>query len=223
MCIRDRTHPGGYLTQEDELGAAYAFDGPALELGALVLDGVANPEARKATVGTFPKSNVYADLGELLTTLGIGEAVVTILSENGAPTPVAWTRLRPPSSLMAQLAPAQQQAMVAASPLQAEYGTTVDRDSAYEMLLAKVAPAPEVAPEPAAPTQRQEPERPDVAIAGGALATVLGSSLFNRPLGRLRRRTRSHPRLVRHGTTASCDAPPPVTWPGYSHLLRTTA
>jgi len=79
------------------LGAAYAFDGPALELGALVLDGVANPEARKATVGTFPKSNVYADLGELLTTLGIGEAVVTILSENGAPTPVAWTRLRPPS------------------------------------------------------------------------------------------------------------------------------
>jgi hypothetical protein len=95
------------LTQADELGAAYAFDGPALELGALVLDGVANPEARKATVGTFPKSNVYADLGELLTTLGIGEAVVTILSENGAPTPVAWTRLRPPSSLMAQLAPAR--------------------------------------------------------------------------------------------------------------------
>ena len=85
------------MTQADELGAAYAFDGPALELGALVLDGVANPEARKATVGTFPKRNVYADLGELLTTLGIGEAVVTILSENGAPTPVAWTRLRPPS------------------------------------------------------------------------------------------------------------------------------
>ena len=61
--------------------------------------------------------------------------------------------------------------MVAASPLQAEDGTTVDRDSAYEMLLTKVAPAPEEAPEPAAPTPRQEPERPDVAIAGGALAT----------------------------------------------------
>ena len=44
-----------------------------------------------------------------------------------------------------------------------------------------------------------------------------------RPLGRLRRQTRNHPRLVRHGTTASCDAPPPVTWPGYSHLLRTNA
>src|SRR5664280_1979442 len=98
---------------------------------------------------TFPKSNVYADLGELLKALGIGEAVVTILSENGAPTPVAWTRLRPPSSLMAQLALAQQQAMVAASPLQAEDGTTVDRDSAYEILLTEVAPAPEEAPEPA--------------------------------------------------------------------------
>jgi len=56
-----------------------------------------NAKALKATVDSFPKSNVYADLGELLTTLGIGEAVVTILSENGAPTPVAWTRLRPPS------------------------------------------------------------------------------------------------------------------------------
>lgn len=74
--------------------------------------------------------------------MGIGEAVVTVLSDNGAPTPVAWTRLRPPASLMAQLDPEQQQAMVAASKLLADYGTPVDRDSAYERLLAKVAPAP---------------------------------------------------------------------------------
>jgi hypothetical protein len=212
------------LTQADELGAAYAFDGPALELGALVLDGVANPEARKATVGTFPKSNVYADLGELLTTLGIGEAVVTILSENGAPTPVAWTRLRPPSSLMAQLAPAQQQAMVAASPLQAEDGTTVDRDSAYEMLLTKVAPAPEEAPEPAprrrgrSPSGRTWPLRAVRSPPSSDPACSRAS-----PVGRLRRRTRNHPRPVRHGTTASCDAPPPVAWPGYLRLLRTNA
>ena len=138
-------------------------------------------KALKATVGTFPKSDVYDDLGELLTTLGIGEAVVTILSENGAPTPVAWTRMRPPASLMAQLDAAQQQAIVTASPLQSEYEPPVDRESAYEKLLAKVAPAPEQqAPAP----QREEPHQGGghgvevAAGVGGAIAGVLGSSVF---------------------------------------------
>jgi DNA helicase HerA-like ATPase len=135
-------------------------------------------KALKATVGTFPKSEVYADLGELLQNLGIGEAVVTILSENGAPTPVAWTRMRPPASLMAQLDPAQQTALVAASPLQAEYGTPVDRESAYEQLLAKVAPPAE------APGVPEEQEKQGghggeaAAAAGGVIAGVLGSSVF---------------------------------------------
>ena len=56
-------------------------------------------KALKATVSTFPRSGY--DLGELLTTLGTGEAVVTVLSDRGAPTPVAWTRMRAPQSLMA--------------------------------------------------------------------------------------------------------------------------
>jgi DNA helicase HerA-like ATPase len=124
-------------------------------------------KALKATVGTFPSSDVY-DLGELLTSMGIGEAAVTILSERGAPTPVAWTMLRPPASLMAQLDPAVQSSMVGRSPLAADYSTVVDRDSAYEMLLSKVAPAPEE-PEP---RRRGEPEQE------GAVAAVLGSSVF---------------------------------------------
>ncbi len=79
---------------------------------------VFTPEDAKAlasTVSTFPRSQVY-DLDELLPSLGIGEAVVTVLRENGAPSPVAWTRLRPPRSLMAQLDPAEQARLVAASP-----------------------------------------------------------------------------------------------------------
>lgn len=118
------------------------------------------------------------DLAALLTSLGIGEAVVTILSEEGAPTPVAWTRLRPPASLMGPLDAAQQEALVAASPLQEEYGVPVDRDSAYERLLAKVAPQPSQE-EPPAPAeaphtqQGQEPSR-----VGGAVAGLLGSSIF---------------------------------------------
>ncbi len=140
-------------------------------------------KALKATVSTFPTSEVY-DLGELLPAMGIGEAVVTVLSDNGAPTPVAWTRMRPPASLMAQLDPQQQQALVAASPLLAEYGTPVDRDSAYERLLARVAPpAPDPAPAPA-PQQAPEPQRDGRddrdggGRAAGAAAAVLGSSVF---------------------------------------------
>ena len=56
-------------------------------------------KALKATVNTYPNS-AYDDLGEVITSLGIGEAVVTVMNERGAPTPVAWTRLRAPESLM---------------------------------------------------------------------------------------------------------------------------
>ena len=60
-------------------------------------------------VRTFPKTTDY-DLAELLTQLGTGEAVVTVLSDRGAPTPVAWTRLVPPQASMGQLDPAAQKA-----------------------------------------------------------------------------------------------------------------
>jgi DNA helicase HerA-like ATPase len=140
-------------------------------------------KALKATVSTFPKSDVY-DLATLLTSMGIGEAAVTILSERGAPTPVAWTRLRPPQSLMGPVDPAVRTAAVQASPLMAEYGTPVDRDSAYERLLARVVPAqePEAASQPPAPAAReQEPparrERSEPE-GEGLVASVLGSSVF---------------------------------------------
>jgi uncharacterized protein len=102
-------------------------------------------KALKATARTFPVS-AY-DLEEVLTVLGTGEAVVTVLSEDGAPTPVAWTRLPAPTSLMAPAPPEVLDAIVADSPLQATYGQAVDRDSAYERLAARAAAqAPEDAP-----------------------------------------------------------------------------
>jgi DNA helicase HerA-like ATPase len=88
--------------------------------------------ALKAAVKTYP--HTAYDLEELLTTLGTGEAVVTVLSEKGAPTPVAWTRMRAPESLMAPSPDAVVDAAVAASPLLAEYGTPQERDSALELL-----------------------------------------------------------------------------------------
>ncbi len=98
-------------------------------------------QALSKTVRTYPKTDVY-DLATDLTALGIGEAIVTVLSERGAPTPVAWTRLRSPRSLMATIGPDYIKAVAQASPLFLKYGQTVDRESAYEMLAARMAPPP---------------------------------------------------------------------------------
>ena len=94
-------------------------------------------KALKATVNTYPNS-AYDDLGEVITSLGIGEAVVTVMNERGAPTPVAWTRLRAPESLMGVADAASMEASVKASPRYAKYAAVVDRDSAREMLAVKV-------------------------------------------------------------------------------------
>ncbi|QZY29329.1 helicase HerA-like domain-containing protein [Nocardioides coralli] len=94
-------------------------------------------KALRATVATYPTS-AYDDLGAVLTSLGIGEAVVTVMDERGAPTPVAWTMLRAPESLMGPADPAAMQAIVEASPRHARYAEAVDRDSARERLAARL-------------------------------------------------------------------------------------
>ncbi|MGH1547701.1 helicase HerA-like domain-containing protein [Leifsonia poae] len=89
-------------------------------------------KALKQTVSTYPTSGY--DLAQVLQSLGTGEAIVTVMNEKGAPTPVAWTRLRAPQGSMSPAPADQVQATIAASPLQAKYGTPLDRDSAREML-----------------------------------------------------------------------------------------
>ncbi|MFF9626676.1 helicase HerA-like domain-containing protein [Streptomyces griseosporeus] len=139
-------------------------------------------KALKATVRTFPDSPY--DLAELLTGLGTGEAVVTVLSENGAPTPVAATRLRAPASLMAPVDAAELDRAVRSSPLYARYAQAVDRESAYEKLTARETPEAARAPgppqreaarpsgrEPSRPSGREE-ERPSV------VEQVVGSGMF---------------------------------------------
>ncbi|HEX2856115.1 MAG TPA: helicase HerA-like domain-containing protein [Propionibacteriaceae bacterium] len=93
-------------------------------------------KALKQTVQTFPTSSY--DLGEVLQGLGIGEAIVTVMDPDGAPTPVAWTRMRAPQSLMAPTPEETLRASVAASPMQAKYGTAIDRESAQEILAKKL-------------------------------------------------------------------------------------
>jgi hypothetical protein len=94
-------------------------------------------KALKQTVNTYPHS-AYDDLGKVILSLGIGEAVVTVMNERGAPTPVAWTKLRAPESRIGPADQAAMEAQVQASPLRAKYAETVDRESAHEMLAKKL-------------------------------------------------------------------------------------
>jgi DNA helicase HerA-like ATPase len=144
----------------------------------------ADAKALKATVSTFPRSSY--DLEELLTQLGIGEAVVTVLSERGAPTPVAWTRLRAPVSLMAPSPPDVVERVVVGSALTPRYAAAVDRESAYEMLAARLravppqeqkAPVPgERAPRPA-PPKAAPPRKPDRSVVEKVISNPTFKSL----------------------------------------------
>ena len=96
-------------------------------------------KALRATVSTYPVSDY--DLEEVLTTLGTGEAVVTVLSEKGAPTPVARTLLRAPQSRIGPSDEEVVRATVSGSALAGAYGERLDRESAYEVLAARLGQA----------------------------------------------------------------------------------
>jgi len=115
-------------------------------------------KALKAAVTTYPKTDDY-DLEEDLTQLGTGEAMITILSERGAPTPVVWTKLLPPQSLMAAIGDDAVKAAAAASDLWPKYSQAIDRESAREKLAGRLAEshAAEAPDEQEAEARRQAP------------------------------------------------------------------
>jgi len=94
-------------------------------------------EALRKTARTFPMTEFF-DVETTITSLGIGEALVTVLSPRGVPTPLAATRLLPPDSLMAPLDPTKVAELRAASLLTTKYGTRVDPQSAHEIITARI-------------------------------------------------------------------------------------
>ncbi|GAA3224703.1 DUF853 family protein [Pseudonocardia petroleophila] len=136
--------------------------------------------ALRKTVKTYPNTKHY-DMEEALTSLGTGEAIVTVLSERGAPTPVAWSRMRAPRSLMAAIGGDAITAAARGSVLHPKYGTTVDRESAYEKLTARIAevpppPAPADAPPPRAREERAEPGFVEKAFGSPVVRSFLRSA-----------------------------------------------
>ncbi|MFL0579664.1 helicase HerA-like domain-containing protein [Dietzia sp. 179-F 9C3 NHS] len=131
------------------------------------------PEDQKAlsrTVKTYPTSEFY-DLESALTSLGTGEAIVTVLSERGAPTPVAWTLMTPPRSLMDTIGETSISQQARASELYTKYGATVDPVSAFEKLQAKAAAAEQAAVDAELAAQQaaqaQSEARMDARVGGG--------------------------------------------------------
>jgi DNA helicase HerA-like ATPase len=94
-------------------------------------------ENLRKTVKTYPRSEFYA-IDEALTTLGIGQALVTVLNEKGIPTEVAITHLTPPRAIMGPLPAQELQQLIASSEMQAKYGEAVDPISAHDILTERV-------------------------------------------------------------------------------------
>ncbi|MGF1461817.1 MAG: helicase HerA-like domain-containing protein [Maricaulaceae bacterium] len=89
--------------------------------------------ALKAAADSF-RPNPKFDAEEAIPTLGVGEALVSTLDASGAPTPVARTLIRPPSSRLCPLTDEERAAVQAQSPFRGQFDTAIDRASAYERL-----------------------------------------------------------------------------------------
>jgi DNA helicase HerA-like ATPase len=110
----------------------------------------------KLAAENFPETPYY-QVDELLTQLGIGEALVTALDEKGIPTPLVRTLLRAPQSRMDVLSGAEISAILGSSKMVVKYNKDIDRESAYELLNQKLVEAEEAAIE--AEKQQQQAEQ----------------------------------------------------------------
>jgi DNA helicase HerA-like ATPase len=131
-------------------------------------------KALRATANTFPRSQFY-DIPKTLTSLGIGEALVTVLSPRGTPTPVAATLMAPPLSLMGPIPPQEIEQRAERSPWNAEYAKPVDRESAREQLSARARGSAETVPASAPAGSRRTSAGAEPTSVAGQLGKVLDS------------------------------------------------
>jgi len=150
----------------------------------------------RAAAGSF-RVNPTFDTAEAIQHLGVGEALVSVLDEKGAPTVVQKTLVRPPASRLGPLLPAERAQVMAGSPVRGLYDQVRDRESAYEMLqrkTAETAAAPEPSPERPRPAAREKPsefETMGKAFATSMLRTIgnqVGREIMRGLLGGVRRK-----------------------------------
>ncbi|MCA3722733.1 helicase HerA-like domain-containing protein [Phenylobacterium sp.] len=165
----------------------------------------ADQKGLRAAANSF-RANPEFNTAEAIQGLGVGEALVSVLDEKGAPTVVQKTLIRPPVSRLGPLSPAERAAVLGASPVRGLYEAAVDRESAFEVLRARAetpvreeARATPPAP-PRAPARQPTPRAP--AAGRGrqtltetfakqflrTLASAAGREILRGVLGGMRRR-----------------------------------
>lgn len=130
-------------------------------------------KAIKEAAGNYPETDFY-QTEDILTAMGIGEALVTCLNEKGIPTPLAVTFMCPPRSRMDILSDDEMDEIVEKSKIAKKYNELVDRESAYEILNEKLNTADESEESEDTPKGKQEKS---------TLETILSSSV-TRQIGR---------------------------------------
>ena len=134
-------------------------------------------KAIKKTAENYPISEFYKT-DELLTSIGIGEALITALNEKGIPTPLAATHLRAPMSRIGVLTSDEIQQIVSVSAIAPKYNEVIDRESAFEILNAKLKAAEE--------TEEEQPETKTKKSAKEEKSTIekLSENTMVRQVGR---------------------------------------
>lgn len=115
-------------------------------------------QAIRQTAANYPDS-VFYDTEQLITSLGTGEALITLLNEKGQPTPLAHTLICPPRSRMDVLRAEEIGHIVQMSRLEPRYRQTIERDSAYEILHKKIEEASQLPETSSSKEKKQEPEK----------------------------------------------------------------
>jgi DNA helicase HerA-like ATPase len=128
-------------------------------------------QAIKKTADNYPTSKYYKT-DELLTSLGIGEALVTALNEKGVPTPLVATMMRAPMSRMDVLTESEIQEINQKSKLVKKYSEVIDRESAYEILTKKISDAEQAA------SSQEEEKSSKKASSEPSTASVVGKSVL---------------------------------------------
>jgi len=165
-------------------------------------------KAVKVAADTF-RPNPEFSTAEVITQLGTGEALVSVLEAKGIPSVVGRTLIRPPSAQVGPILPEERRAIIANSPVAGLYDTLIDRDSAFEVLARKAksqqdaaeqkridderakqlrsAPASQSAPRAPRASTRQTPAEAAMNSMARTVANRLGNALVRGILGSLKR------------------------------------
>ena len=144
----------------------------------------------KAAAASF-RQNPSIDTETLITELGVGEALVSVLDEDGKPTPVEHVYIKPPESRIGPLTDQERKEHLSRSPYKGRYDEVVDRESAYEMLKQKAEQLAEAAEresktKPVSRSRRrQSPTEAMINSAARSMGSQIGRQIMRGILGSL--------------------------------------